>query len=98
MKVILVSYCKHPCILIHISVHRDIKPTNILLVLRSNDVKAVLSDFDASSELYIGQCSVTTINIRETMSWIAPELICNKNGPKVVKNETDLFFPLSYFY
>ena len=57
------------------TVHRDIKPHNILLTDDpvNGGLKAVISDFGISRKLSPGRNSMTATTTKGTEGWIAPE-------------------------
>lgn len=59
------------------AVHRDIKPTNILMLWDGPEVEtftAKISDFGISKKLDPGRNSKTTKNSKGTTGYIAPEI------------------------
>ena len=66
------------------TVHRDLKPQNILLKLTPlNEVIPLISDFGLFREVPNDNSHVTTINsMAGTLGWIAPEM--SEDEPKVV--------------
>ena len=66
-----------------LSVHRDLKPQNILLKVTENEVIPVISDFGLCRKKPADQSYVTTkYGMAGTLGWTAPEL--SENTSKVV--------------
>lgn len=74
-----INFCVH----VFISVHRDLKPQNILLSMTVNGVRVLISDFGLCRKLPQGKASFTAKSGgMGTEGWIAPESL--RNDSRVV--------------
>lgn len=68
------------------SVHRDIKPHNVLISMPDNkgNVRAMISDFGLCKKLQVGRVSFSRRSgVTGTDGWIAPEML-NGNDRTVI--------------
>lgn len=73
---------------INLTVHRDIKPQNVLLSFPNahNEIRVMISDFGLCKKLNYGKASYSRKSgITGTEGWIAPEVL-TKNQ-RVVRNQ-----------
>lgn len=72
------SFCLLFLLFTLITVHRDIKPHNVLLSMANNQgvVKAMISDFGLCKKLQVGKVSFSRRSgVTGTDGWIAPEML-----------------------
>lgn len=69
---------RNPFCFIFVQVHRDVKPSNILISLPNQlgHQRVVISDFGLCKKLVAGRCSFSQRSgMAGTDGWIAPEMI-----------------------